>query len=159
MDVHVDAPRTLVLALGNPLMGDDAFGARVLERLPPRGGVEVRDAHTDLLGRIDDFIACDLVILVDAVVGVGRPGEVKVFDEAAFSCWDAPSPSVHQVSPVAAIRLFRALHPGAATRIVLVALCIPRLDRASAFADDAAIETAVELVMTTGSAPRTTGPT
>jgi Ni,Fe-hydrogenase maturation factor len=64
----------------------------------------------------------DEVVLVDVVIGAGHPGDVEVVDEATFMRWPETSPSCHQISPLLAVKLFRALHPQAATRITLVAL-------------------------------------
>jgi hypothetical protein len=52
----------------------------------------------------------------------GHAGDVAVVDEETFSGWPETSPSCHQISPLLAVKLFRALHPEAATRITLVAL-------------------------------------
>jgi Ni,Fe-hydrogenase maturation factor len=64
----------------------------------------------------------DEVVLVDVVIGAGHPGDVEVVDEATFMRWPETSPSCHQISPLLAAKLFRALQPQAATRITLVAL-------------------------------------
>jgi hydrogenase maturation protease len=114
--------RWLVLGLGNPLAGADGFGPAVIARLREAGvpdGVELVDAHTDLLGHLHRFVEADEVVLVDAVLG-GR-GDVAVVEEEEFSGWDHTSPGAHQISPLAAVKLFRRLHPGERTRIRLVA--------------------------------------
>jgi hydrogenase maturation protease len=119
-------PRRLVLGLGNPLLGEDGFGSAVIEwlrrkpDLPP--AVELVDAHTDLLAHLETFGAYDEVVLVDAVIGVGPCGDVAVVDEETFTRWSETSPSCHQISPLLAVKLFRALQPHSATRITLVAL-------------------------------------
>lgn len=110
-------PKSLVLGLGNPLSGADAFGPAVLERLRgepdlPRG-VTLEDAHTDLLAHVDRFDAFDEIVLVDAVVGADGP-RIAVVAEETFTSWDDRSASAHQLSAVAAVKLFRALRPGAA---------------------------------------------
>ena len=88
--------KTLVVGLGNPLSGDDCFGARVVELLQRNGtaflpGVSLMDAHTDLLNHIGDFAGCDRVVLVDAILDpegkLGRPGRVLVLNEEAFLSW------------------------------------------------------------------------
>jgi hydrogenase maturation protease len=122
----VQASRRLVLGLGNPLAGDDGFGPAVIARLRAEPalahGADLRDAGTDLLGHIDTLAGYDEVVLVDAVVGLEPAGCVTVIGEHTFSAWPADATGCHQISPLVAIRLFRALHPDARTRVTLVAL-------------------------------------
>jgi hydrogenase maturation protease len=112
--------------LGNPLLGEDGFGSAVIELLRQRpdlsAAVDLVDAHTDLLAQVETLGSYDEVVLVDVVIGAGRPGDVEVVDEATFMRWPETSPSCHQISPLLAVKLFRALQPQAATRITLVAL-------------------------------------
>jgi hydrogenase maturation protease len=135
--------KTLVLGLGNPLSGDDRFGARVLDllhqnhtELPP--DVLLEDAHTDLLNQIDTFAECDRVVLIDAILDPegkkGKPGRVLVMAEDEFLSWPEASQSVHQVSPLLAVKLFRILHPAAQTQITLVGLIVDRIDQAPRYA-------------------------
>ena len=59
---------------------------------------------------------------VESGEGGGHAGAIAVVDEETFMRWPESSPSCHQISPLLAVKLFRALHPEAATRITLVAL-------------------------------------
>lgn len=119
-------PRRLVLGLGNPLLGEDGFGSAVIEMLRRRpdlpAAVDLVDAHTDLLAQLETLGSYDEVVLVDVVIGAGHPGDIAVVDEETFMRWPETSPSCHQISPLLAVKLFRALQPQAATRITLVAL-------------------------------------
>jgi hydrogenase maturation protease len=128
--------KTLIVGLGNPLSGDDAFGSRVLEHLqqnaaalPP--GAILLDAHTDLLNLIEDFTKYDRVLIIDAVLDpegkLGPPGKITLLDETQFQSWPETSPSIHQMSPLLAIKLFRSLHPEAQTIIILIGLIIDQL--------------------------------
>ena len=140
----------LVVGVGNPLAGDDGFGGAVIDRLRQRGdrpeSVDLVNAHTDLLGQIDTFAAYDEIVLVDAVIGAGASGGVAVFDEWTFSNWPDTSPGSHQMSPLAAVKLFRVLHPHAATRIMLVALSTDRV-MIGPGVPDAAVAAGVEMVV------------
>lgn len=115
--------RALVLGLGNPLAGDDSFGLRVLERLRrnPPPAADLADAHTDLFPWIEKFQDYDLVILVDALLSEGA-GRILTLGEDDLDGFSDASPSVHQISPLLALRLFRQLYPAASTRIAVVAL-------------------------------------
>jgi len=74
---------TAVIALGNPLRGDDGIGPVLLERLRERDlstGVELRDLGDggfDLLHALSD---ADRTVIVDAVRFGGDPGEYAVFE-------------------------------------------------------------------------------
>jgi hydrogenase maturation protease len=121
--------RVLVLGLGNPLAGDDSFGTRVVEALAnPLQGADVASVHTDLLGWLDRFGQYQRVILVDALLDPQGPrGEVTVLSEAQLASFPDDSPSVHQMSPLLALRLFRSLYPAATTEILLVVFHTPEL--------------------------------
>jgi hydrogenase maturation protease len=128
--------KTLVIGLGNSLIGDDAFGSGVVERLRSADPdtlphAELVDAHTDLLALIDRFLSYERVVLVDAILDpsekLGSHGRVVLVDEESMVTWSEASPSAHQYSPLLAVRLFRSLNPSATTRIFLVGLCVDRL--------------------------------
>ena len=142
-------PAWLVVALGNPLQGADGFGPAVLTRLRREGrlpdGVDLLDAHTDLLSHLDRLAQYDGVVLVDAALGVPA-GQVSVIDEETFARWDDGSPGVHSVSPLVAVKLFRQIHANARTRIVLVALGIDRLQPGVGVSDEAIDAGAREVV-------------
>jgi hydrogenase maturation protease len=133
----------LILGLGNPLSGDDGFGAQVLEFLHldetgSQPGISLVDAHTDLLNHLESFVAHDRVVLIDAILDpekkLGQTGQVVVLHEEKFRSWSEASPSVHQMSPLLAVKLFRQLYPAAQTQISLVGLLVDRLTHASRYA-------------------------
>jgi hypothetical protein len=117
--------KSLVLGLGNPLAGADAFGHAVVKALrdsvEPPAGVDIIDANTDLLLYIDRFVERERVVLVDAVLadpdGVeGGPwpdpehNRVGIFEEEVFSTWNDRSSGAHELSPLMAVKLFRLMH-------------------------------------------------
>ena len=119
--------RRLIVGLGNPLAGDDGFGPAVLRHLDREGSlpedVALVPTCTDLLGLLDVLERYETVVLVDALVGGDRPaGQVAVLEESTLLTWRARSTSVHRLSPVEALRVFRTLHPEAKTTVTLVAL-------------------------------------
>jgi hydrogenase maturation protease len=138
------APLTrLVVGLGNPLAGSDGFGVAVLARLAARGGlpphVSLLDAGTDLLGHLDDFLAYDEVVLVDVVLGMPSGGHVVLVDEETFNTWPESAASCHHMSPLVAVKLFRTLHPEAATRIRLIGYAVDEV-ALGGVVQDAAVE-------------------
>ena len=101
----------------------------MVEALPnPPQGTDIASVHTDLLAWLDRFEQYERVILVDALLDPEGPrGEVTVLSEAQFANFPDHSPSVHQMSPLLALRLFRRLYPAAITEFVLVAFHTPGL--------------------------------
>lgn len=70
--------RTLVLGLGNPILGDDGVGLRVARevarRLPAKSGVKVAEEERGGLALIDHMAGFDRVLLVDAIQTGGPAG-------------------------------------------------------------------------------------
>jgi hydrogenase maturation protease len=142
--------------LGNPLSGDDSFGPQVIERLqqsepklPP--GITLIDAHTDLLNYIEDFTKYDNVLLIDAILDpeakLGAPGNMAVMDEDKFQSFPETSQSIHQMSPLLAVKLFRTLHPETQTQITLIGLIIDQLTLRPHYVTSARIAEATVIIM------------
>ncbi len=94
------AQPTLVIGLGNPLMGDDGIGLIVLEQLaaqtfaPP---VEFVDGGTWGLALLPDVERAGALLLLDAVHSAGDPGTVYVLDSQDIPRFLAAKVSPHQV--------------------------------------------------------------
>lgn len=74
--------KTLVVGLGNPLLGDAGVGCRVAaeitKRLPEAAAVEVACLSLGGIGLMEHLIGCDHVILVDAFEMDAPPGSISV---------------------------------------------------------------------------------
>jgi hydrogenase maturation protease len=148
--------KTLLVAVGNPLSGDDGFGPLVLEQLQAGAdlnpAVTLVDAGTDLLNHIESFAGYARVVLVDAILDpeakLGPPGRVAVVEESGFLSWSEASAGVHQISPLIAIKLFRTLYPEARTRIDLVGLFVDHLTHYPIYMTDETIGQAVKIIAT-----------
>jgi hydrogenase maturation protease len=109
--VH-DAPRRLVLGLGNPDRGDDGAGrlvARLLRGHVP-DDVRVEEAVGDAAGVIDALQGADWVVLVDAAVSGAPPGTIHRIDCAAGETLPARGgTSSHGLGVAEAVALARAL--------------------------------------------------
>ncbi len=105
-------PPVTVAASGNWMLGSDRIGPAVLERLEGRiaDDVELADLGSGSLALLDHLRGQELLILVDACVGRGTPGEVMVAEPSANG---VPSgwPSVHQIGPVETLAVARQLYP------------------------------------------------
>ncbi len=109
----IPCPLTLVIGLGNPLLGDEGVGVRVVEEL--RGlqlpdGVEVLEGGTAGLGLLALMEGYQRVIVVDAADMGHSPGHVVRFtpSEVQFKKTDA-SLSLHQIGLGEVLALAEAL--------------------------------------------------
>lgn len=75
-------PGTVVIGIGNPDRGDDAFGrvvaARLRGRLPAHAVLV--EANGEATALLDRFAGADRAILIDAAVSGGDLGEIRRFD-------------------------------------------------------------------------------
>ena len=75
-------PGTVVIGIGNPDRGDDAFGrvvaARLRGRLPAHAVIV--EANGEATALLDRFAGADRAILIDAAVSGGDLGEIRRFD-------------------------------------------------------------------------------
>ena len=91
---------TVVIGLGNPLMGDDGVGLAVLERLrgfefdPP---VELVDGGTWGLNLLPVLEDAERVLLIDAINTGATPGTIVVLERDALPRYLSTKVSPHQV--------------------------------------------------------------
>jgi hydrogenase maturation protease len=104
---------TLVLGVGNVLLGDEGFGPEVIRRLgeePLPEGVRLEEGGVggfNLLGSLDGV---DRLIVVDVMLADIGPGEVRLFRWEAGP--DAPGPgmlSFHEVGVPELLQMWRLL--------------------------------------------------
>ncbi len=73
-------PAILILGVGNILLGDEGIGVRAAEQLRNRADVpshvRVVDGGTLGPGLMDAVMSCDLLLVLDAVLGPGEPGSL-----------------------------------------------------------------------------------
>lgn len=92
---------TLVLGLGNPIMGDDGFGLAVLERLVADwtlpAGVEALDGGTWGMKLLPQIERADRLLLLDAVDAGLAPGTPVVLERGELPRYFALKLSPHQI--------------------------------------------------------------
>jgi len=73
--------KTLVLGLGNPILGDDGVGVRVAEAvrhaLPAHISVEVSETSVGGLSLMERMVGYERVILIDALCNNNSPGTIR----------------------------------------------------------------------------------
>ncbi|MFF5291148.1 hydrogenase maturation protease [Paractinoplanes globisporus] len=95
-------PGILVAGIGNIFLGDDGFGPEVIKRLLAEGepppGVRIVDYGIKGVFLSYDMYGSDRLILVDALPGKGRPGEVVVLEIGPEDIEPVPF-DAHAMSP------------------------------------------------------------
>lgn len=115
---------TLIVGLGRPLGGDDTVGLAVAEHLVSMGIRAVQATDTAFL--VDLFLGVSRVLVIDAVVGAGAPGDIVVLTEQDLFTEGGRMPvSTHAMSVPAAVKLARALGSEAEIRILGVVIAPP----------------------------------
>lgn len=118
--------RARVVGRGGASGGDDAVGLVVAAELAARG-VEASRTQ-DAAALVELALDVDLLVVVDAVVGLGAPGRVVGLTEDDLGP-ALQAVSTHAVSLPAALAFARLLYPdrvAPAVRIVGVAIDAPR---------------------------------
>jgi hydrogenase maturation protease len=97
-----------VVGVGNLIMKDDGVGIHVVEELKKHNlpeGVHVIDAGTTVLDVIINIRDSDKAIVIDAVTGGGKPGDVYRFTPEDVSDGAGPPLSMHEVSFLGSLKL------------------------------------------------------
>jgi hydrogenase maturation protease len=88
--------KTIVLGVGNPILGDDGVGIHVAKQVKQQlqnPNVTIDEAHTGGMNLLDLILGFDRAILVDAVkINNAQPGEVRRLYPSDLS-------SVHSSNP------------------------------------------------------------
>jgi len=126
-DVRGERAAVVVVGIGQPMAGDDGVGIAVAQALAGEGiAVRVSTDASVVLSLVNDGVR---VIVVDAVVGGGRPGDVVRLDGRLVAAGAAAASPVssHGIGLAEAIGLACALYgDGAAEAVTVVGVVIER---------------------------------
>lgn len=117
--------RTLIVGIGNELMGDDGLGPAAIARFAAEYDftpeVELKDLGLGGIRLLDDLSGRDAVLIIDVLDIAGRePGEVVRFSKAELAA-GAPAArlSPHELSLKEILLLAEKLGAGAAAVVLL----------------------------------------
>ncbi len=122
------SPRTLVLGLGNPVLGDDGVGWRVAHvcarRLSDRPDIRVARFARGGLSLMEELVGYERVILIDAIdSGAAPAGSVRCFPlEQLRNTTDGHTTSPHDTSLQTALQLGRTLGAALPDQVLVVAV-------------------------------------
>ena len=122
-DPSNEVKRILILGLGNPLLGDEGIGVRVVEELQGLelpDGVVVVEGGTTGLGLIGLMEGYERVIIVDAADMGHPPGRVVRFTPLEVQLKTAEAPlSLHQIGLEEVLALAEALEVAPAELVII----------------------------------------
>ncbi|WXG41420.1 MAG: hydrogenase maturation protease [Candidatus Freyarchaeum deiterrae] len=99
---------TIIIGVGNLLLGDEGLGVHIVEELneinlPPN--VEFFDGGTGGVSILNLMEGADKVIIVDAVLGGGEPGQIYVVDIDRLLKGVVKFFSLHEMDLLSALRI------------------------------------------------------
>jgi hydrogenase maturation protease len=125
-------PKTLIVGLGNPILGDDAIGWRVAERIQTRLALEPAGAPGLVvdclalggLSLMERLVGYERAIIIDAITtGQGPPGAVSCFPLESLPDHSAGhTTAAHDTSLATAITLGRTMGAALPDHITIVAV-------------------------------------
>lgn len=123
--------KTIVIGLGNPILGDDGVAWKVAEtvrqHIDPCSDilVDIDFLAVGGLSLMEHLIGYDRVILIDAFVSEEEPGAITVSTlEEIPNCSAFHITSVHDTSLQNAMKLGKALGAELAADVTVVGICI-----------------------------------
>ncbi len=120
--------KSIVLGIGNSILGDDGVGFRVIEALesaPPPGDITLTACDVSGLAILDLIVNYDQAVLVDAIQTVGGvPGTIYRLELDDFNT-TRHTTSPHDMDLPSALDLGRKLNLKIPDRISIVAIEIP----------------------------------
>lgn len=117
---------TLLIGLGNPILGDDGVGWQVVQAveaaLPPGSGVEVDYLSLGGLSLMERLVGYRRAIIVDSIqTGAGEVGQVHVFNLDALPDQSAGhTTAAHDTSLQTALALGRRMGASLPQEVVVV---------------------------------------
>ena len=103
--------KTLVLGIGNPILGDDGVGFHVIQGLLQHVGngtanIDIREASIGGLSVLDVIVGYDKVVLVDAIkTDCGKAGQVYKLRPEDFTSTVHLTTSAHDTNLATAIKI------------------------------------------------------
>ncbi len=103
----------LILGIGNSILRDDGIGPRIIDEL--RGqfadpAITLEETNLAGINLMEILAGFDAAIIIDAIQGDGRPGQVRWLKPQDFGLPHAAFPSQHGTGILQALELGKTLH-------------------------------------------------
>jgi hydrogenase maturation protease len=116
--------KTLVLGIGNPILGDDGVGFHVAQELAQRitdDAIDIEDASTSGLNLLDIITGYDRVIIIDAIqTEGGEPGEIYRLRPEDFTRSVHPGTPMHDLNFPTVLAIGKRLMPAEMPREIVI---------------------------------------
>jgi hydrogenase maturation protease len=113
----------LLVGLGNPIMGDDAVGIRVVrmlrEKAQGRGDLEFKELSIGGLGLVEEILGYERVFIIDSVGSADTPGHIREFSPEHFKGTEYAS-SPHSTNFATALELFKTFESSAVPHTIRI---------------------------------------
>lgn len=124
--------KTIIVGLGNPILGDDGVGWKVAEeikkQLPADSQVDVICLSLGGLGLMEHLIGYDRAILVDAFASDDQPGSIMILKLSDLPNYSAfHTASAHDTSLQNAIELGRSMGAQLPDDVEIIGLATKRV--------------------------------
>jgi len=126
--------RTLVLGIGNPILGDDGVGFHIAQELARKikdENIDVKDTSIDGLNLLELIVGYDNVIIIDAIMTQdGEVGEIYRLRPENFAKTVHSTTSPHNANLATAIEIGKKFLVGQMpTKIVVFAVSIQEVTK------------------------------
>ena len=116
--------RTLVLGIGNTILGDDGIGVHVARELARRiddENIDIKDTSIDSLNLLDWFIGYDRMIVIDAIITEDeKVGEIYRLQPENIRCPSSPFVSPHHANLTSTLEMGKSLFPSEMPEEIIV---------------------------------------
>jgi len=114
----------MVVGVGNRLLGDEGIGLYIIDNLsqiPMPSNVNFIDCGCDLLDLMSYLNKPKKIIIIDAIRGGGKPGEIYRFNYSKLPTTKDETQSGHQIGTIDVLRLLKSVYPVLAdSEIILI---------------------------------------
>ena len=104
----------MVVGVGNRLLGDEGIGLYIIDNLsqiPMPTNVNIIDCGCDLLSLMSYLNKPQKIIIIDAVRGGGKPGDIYRFDYNKLPTTKDRTQSGHQMKTIFILGLLKSVYP------------------------------------------------
>jgi len=117
--------KTLILGIGNPILRDDGIGPRLIQELQEHitdPDISMQETSLSGVNLMEILIGFDRAIIIDAIQGCGKPGQVYRLTTQDFGAPQKDAFSEHNMSLFQSIELGRKLAFHMPSQIVIIAI-------------------------------------